>query len=306
MITDYDIKGHLTYDTPLAPFTWFRVGGNADMVFRPADIEDLSDFLRQLPQEIPVTILGAGSNIIVRDGGIRGAVIRLGKGFNDITKLNDTDVRVGTAVPDMTVAKFLADHALDGGAFLRGVPGTIGGAIKMNAGSYGAELKDIFVSAQGVMRDGTIKTFTLEEMGFSYRHSVPENVIYSSVTLCLRAGDADKIREEMEEITQKRSSTQPIKSRTGGSSFKNPTDAKAWELIDRAGCRGLTVGDAQMSQLHCNFMLNLGNATAYDLESLGEMVREKVYYSSGHLLEWEIKRIGAFAEREVKVFAVGE
>ena len=303
MIRECDVRGNLDYDTPLAPFTWFRVGGNADMVFRPADIQDLSHFLKNLPQEIPVTILGAGSNIIIRDGGIRGAVIRLGKGFSETVRLNETDVRFGACVPDMNAAKFLADHALEGGAFLRGVPGTIGGAVFMNAGSYGAELKDIFVSAEGVMRDGTIKTFTLEEMGFTYRHSAPENIIYTSVILRLRAGDKAKIHAEMEEITQKRSQTQPIKSRTGGSTFKNPVDAKAWELIDKAGCRGLTVGDAQMSELHCNFMLNLGQATAYDLESLGEMVREKVYHHSGHVLEWEIKRIGEFGdEKGVRVF----
>lgn len=295
-----ELRGNLTDNVVLAPFTWFKVGGNADYVYRPTDDDDLCDFLNLLPLDMPVTIIGAASNLLVRDGGIRGVVIRLGRGFGEMTRLNDTDVVVGAAVPDMNVAKFLSDESLDGGAFLRGIPGTIGGALCMNAGAYGVELKDIFVEAYGVTRTGKKVTLTYDDMLFSYRHCGIKDVFFTGVKLRLTAGDKHHIVAQMNDITSKRQETQPVKSQTGGSTFKNPEGFKAWELIDRAGLRGFKIGDAQISELHCNFMINNGNATAYDLELLGETVRKIVFEKTGVTLEWEIKRIGAFANKIVE------
>ncbi|MEM6603330.1 MAG: UDP-N-acetylmuramate dehydrogenase [Pseudomonadota bacterium] len=302
MMEFQDITGHIDFDADIAPYTWFRVGGKADILFRPSDPDDLSNFLTQLPSNMPVHILGMGSNIIIRDGGIRGAVIRLGRGFGKIERQGETEVRVGAAVPDINLAKFLAKEGLMGGAFLRGIPGSIGGAIFMNAGSYGTEIKDIFVSAEAVSRAGEKLHFSYDDMGFKYRYTVPRDLIYTHATLKFREGSTEEILQEMEAITSKRNDTQPVKSRTGGSSFKNPEGYKAWELIDQAGCRGLKIGGAEMSELHCNFMLNSDNASAYDIELLGETVRERVFAATGILLEWEIKRIGDFAAKIVKPF----
>ncbi len=294
------LKGNVDTNISLAPFTWFKVGGNADYLYRPYDEDDLCSFLSALPHDIPVTIIGAASNLLVRDGGIRGAVIRLGRGFGQMQRINDTDVLIGAGVPDVNAAKFLSEQSLDGGAFLRGIPGTIGGAIAMNAGAYGSELKDVFIEAYGVARTGQKVTLNYDDMGFSYRHCGIKNVIFTGVKLRLRAGDKDSIVAQMNDITAKRQETQPVKSQTGGSSFKNPTGFKAWELIHQAGARGLTIGDAQISELHSNFILNKGNATAYDIELLGETVRKLVFEKTGIKLEWEIKRIGEFADKVVE------
>jgi UDP-N-acetylmuramate dehydrogenase len=241
---------------------------------------------------LPVTVVGLGSNLIVRDGGVPGVVIRLGRGFNDIA-IEGTRVRVGAAVPDVRVARAAQEAGVAGLAFLRGIPGAIGGALRMNGGAYGRETKDVLVEARGVDRDGTIRTFSNAEMGFSYRHcGVAEDVVFSQALFAGEPGDPKTIAAEMEAITEAREATQPVKSRTGGSTFKNPPSAKAWQLIDAAGCRGLKVGGAQVSELHCNFLINLGSASAADIETLGETVRARVKQTSGVDLEWEIRRIG--------------
>jgi UDP-N-acetylmuramate dehydrogenase len=289
------LKGRLIANQTLADLAWFRVGGPAQVMFMPDSEDDLSYFLHKLPNDIPVQVIGLGSNLIVRDGGIPGVVVRLGRGFNTVT-VDGTRVHAGTAVPDVKVARAAADASIAGLSFFRGVPGAIGGALRMNAGAYGGETKDVLVCATGVARDGDLVTYTNEEMGFSYRHSsIPDDVIFTTALFEGKAGDKATIAAEMEKITEAREATQPIKSRTGGSTFKNPTGHKAWQLIDDAGCRGLKVGDAQVSELHCNFLLNLGSATAKDIETLGETVREKVQAKSGVTLEWEIKRIGVEA-----------
>jgi UDP-N-acetylmuramate dehydrogenase len=264
-------------------------------MFMPDSEDDLSYFLSKLPADISVNVVGLGSNLIVRDGGIPGVVVRLGRGFNTVT-VDGARVHAGTAVPDVKVARAAADAGIAGLSFFRGVPGAIGGALRMNAGAYGGETKDVLVYATGVARDGDLVTYTNKEMGFTYRHSaIPDDVIFTTALFEGRPGDKAVIAAEMDKITEAREATQPIKSRTGGSTFKNPPGHKAWQLIDEAGCRGLKVGDAQVSELHCNFLLNLGNATAKDIETLGETVREKVQAKSGVMLEWEIKRIGVAA-----------
>ncbi len=298
-LENHGLRGTLDRNIPLASFTWFKVGGCADYLYRPIDDDDLCDFLTLLPTDMPVTIIGAASNILVRDGGIKGCVIRLGRGFGQMKRLNDTDVIVGAAVPDVTVAKFLSDESLDGGAFLRGIPGTIGGALCMNAGAYGTELKDIFIESYGVTRLGQKITLNYDDMKFSYRHSGVKDIFFTGVKLRLRAGDKSSIVAQMNAITSQRQETQPVKSQTGGSTFKNPDGFKAWELIDQAGLRGFRIGDAGISELHCNFMINHGNATAYDLELLGETVRQCVFEKTGIKLEWEIKRIGNFSDNSV-------
>lgn len=289
------LAGRLIANQTLANLAWFRVGGPAQAMFMPDSEDDLSYFLHKLPAEIPVQVIGLGSNLIVRDGGVPGVVVRLGRGFNTVT-VDRTRVHAGTAVPDVKVARAAADAAISGLSFFRGVPGAIGGALRMNAGAYGGETKDVLVYATGVARDGDLVTYTNAEMGFSYRHSgVPDGVIFTTALFEGKAGDKATIAAEMDKITESREATQPIKSRTGGSTFKNPPGHKAWQLIDDAGCRGLVVGGAQVSELHCNFLLNLGTATAKDIETLGETVREKVQANSGVTLEWEIKRIGVSA-----------
>src|SRR5947207_3275956 len=287
-----NLRGRLLSNEPLAPLTWFRVGGPAQALFMPEDEADLAYLMANLPHEIPVTVISLGSNLIVRDGGVAGVVVRLGRGFNDI-KAEGNRVRAGTAAPDLRVAKAAQEAGIAELAFLRGVPGAIGGALRMNGGAYGRETKDILVEARGVDRAGTIRTYTNADMGFTYRHcGVPEDVIFTQARFEGTPGDPATIAAEMDKITEAREATQPVKSRTGGSTFKNPPGRKAWQLIDAAGCRGLVVGAAQVSELHCNFLINLGNATAADIENLGEEVRRRVKDTSGVTLEWEIKRIG--------------
>lgn len=289
-----DLRGRLGANEAIAPFTWFRVGGPAQAFFQPADEEDLSYFLSRLPAEIPVLVVGLGSNLIVRDGGVPGVVIRLGgKAFSEIGAEEGSRLRVGTAAPDRFVAKRAAELGIDGLAFLSGIPGAIGGALRMNAGAHGGETKDVLVSARGVARSGEIVEIDNAGMGFSYRHSkAPADVIFTQAVLQGRPGDTIAIAAEMDRITEAREKSQPIREKTGGSTFKNPPGNKAWQLIDRAGCRGLIVGDAQVSEMHCNFLINRGKATAADIEELGEEVRRRVRETSGVELDWEIKRVG--------------
>jgi UDP-N-acetylmuramate dehydrogenase len=288
------VRGRVSVNEPLAPLTWFRVGGPAQLLFLPADEDDLALFLRGLPQEIPVTVIGLGSNLIVRDGGIPGVVIRLSaKGFGDITVEDGYRLRVGAAAPDVKLARAAADAGVDGLAFYRGIPGAIGGALRMNAGAHGGETKDALIEAQGVSRSGERRRFTDAEMGFSYRHcDAPEDVIFTRALFQGRPGDRETILAEMDRITAVREASQPIREKTGGSTFANPPGQKAWALIDAAGCRGLVRGDAQVSEMHCNFLINRGAATAADIEGLGEEVRARVKATSGVELRWEIKRIG--------------
>lgn len=290
------LRGRLLANEPLGPITWFRVGGPAQVLFTPADEEDLAYFLASVPSH-PVTVIGLGSNLIVRDGGVPGIVVRLARGFNEVNVEGDLVV-TGTAVPDVKVARAAADASLAGLAFYRGVPGAIGGALRMNAGAYGGETKDALIEARAVDRSGKLHVLSNKDMGFSYRHSSPpEDFIFTRAAYRGVPGDAAVIAAEMESITERREATQPIKSRTGGSTFKNPQGHKAWQLIDAAGCRGLVVGDAQVSELHCNFLINRGNATAADVEGLGEEVRRRVKEKSGVQLEWEIKRIGVTPDK---------
>ena len=288
------LRGRLTANQPLAPYTWFRVGGPAQILFVPADEDDLAYCLAHLPRDIPVTVIGLGSNLIVRDGGVPGVVIRLsGKAFGEIEILDGCLVRAGTSVPDVKVARAAAEAGIDGLAFLRGIPGSIGGALRMNAGAHGGETTDILVEARGVDRDGKICVFSHADMGFSYRHSgVPDDVIFTSALFRGRPGEPAQILAEMDRITQAREASQPIREKTGGSTFANPKPDSAWKVIDAAGCRGLVRGDAQVSQMHCNFLINRGQASAADIEGLGEEVRRRVKENSGIDLRWEIRRIG--------------
>ncbi len=287
------LRGKLLPDQPLAELTWFRVGGPAQALFLPEDEDDLGYLLAHLPAEIPVTVIGLGSNLIVRDGGVPGVVVRLGRGFNDIAVEQGSLVRTGTAVPDIKVARAAQEAGIEGLVFLSGIPGGMGGALRMNGGAYGREIKDVLVEARGVDRQGRIRVFTNAEMGFRYRGcGIGEDVIFTGAVLRGAVGDPERIAAEMAAIGKARDATQPVKSRTGGSTFKNPPGEKAWQLIDRAGCRGLRLGNAQVSELHCNFLINLGGATAADVEGLGELVRQRVRQACGVELEWEIKRIG--------------
>lgn len=286
------LRGQLSANVPLAGLTWFRVGGPAQVLFTPADEADLAYALAGFPPDLPVTVIGLGSNLIVRDGGVAGVVIRLGRGFSQIA-LSGTHIRAGAGVPDVKVARAAADAGLQGLAFLRGIPGAIGGVLRMNGGAYGGETQDALVSCRAVARDGRVHTLTVADMGFTYRHcAAPEDFIFTEATLRATPGVPADIAAEMERITTAREATQPIKSRTGGSTFKNPSGRKAWQLIDAAGCRGLTLGRAQVSHLHTNFLLNLGEATAAEIEALGEEVRRRVLDTSGISLDWEIQRIG--------------
>lgn len=286
------LRGRLLANQPLGELTWFRVGGPAQVLFTPEGEADLSYFLSNLPAEIAVTVVGLGSNLIVRDRGVPGVVIRLGRGFGEIA-IEGLNVHAGTAVPDVKVARAAQEAGIAGLSFMRGIPGGVGGALRMNGGAYGRETKDALVQARAVDRQGRIRTVTNADMGFSYRHcSAPADYIFTQALFAGERGDPAVIAAEMEKITESREATQPIKSRTGGSTFKNPPGQKAWQLIDGAGCRGLRIGGAQVSEMHCNFLINLGNATAADIETLGETVRERVKQSSGIGLEWEIKRIG--------------
>jgi UDP-N-acetylmuramate dehydrogenase len=293
-----DLRGRLIANQSMADITWFRVGGPAQAMFSPADEEDIAYFLAHLPAGVPVTTVGVGSNLLVRDGGIEGVVVRLARGFNEI-KIEGNLIRAGTAVPDVRLAQAAADAGLSGLAFYRGVPGTVGGALRMNAGAYHRETRDVLVEARAVDRTGKLHVLANADFGFSYRHSkAPQDFVFTQATFRGAPGDKAAIKAEMEKITEAREATQPIKSRTGGSTFKNPSGKKAWQLIDAAGCRGLVVGDAQVSELHCNFLINRGNASAADIEALGEEVRRRVKDSSGVELEWEIVRLGVLNGKE--------
>jgi UDP-N-acetylmuramate dehydrogenase len=291
-----DLRGRVLANASLADITWFRVGGPAEVLFTPEDEQDLSCFMRLLPPEIPVMPIGVGSNLLVRDGGVPGVVVRLGRGFSQISIEEGHRVRVGTAVPDVKLARAAADAGIGGLAFYRGIPGAVGGALRMNAGAYGGETKDVLVEARAVDRSGNVHVLSNADFGYAYRHSsVPDDLIFTQALFQGKAGESAVILAEMQGITERREQTQPVKSRTGGSTFKNPHGHKSWQLIDTAGCRGLTIGKAQVSELHCNFLLNLGGATAHDIETLGETVRERVKAQSGVQLEWEIKRLGVSA-----------
>lgn len=285
-------RDRLRENVDLSKTNWFRVGGPAEFLFKPESTQDLSTFLSLLPAEIPVTVLGVGSNIIVRDGGIDGVVIKLGRGFVDVT-VKGMQVEAGAGALDLNVAYVACEHGISGLEFLSGIPGTIGGAVRMNAGAYSSEISNVLVEAEVVQRDGAIRRLNRDELGFTYRNSaVSANSIVTRAWLKGQPGNKKDIEQKIEEIASAREETQPIRARTGGSTFKNPQGHKAWELIDQAGCRGLTIGGAQVSEKHCNFLINTGNAIAADLEKLGEEVIKRVQEKSGITLEWEIKRIG--------------
>jgi UDP-N-acetylmuramate dehydrogenase len=288
-----DLRGRLFDEAPLKDYTWFRVGGPAELLFLPADEADLAYFLRNLPSDIPVTTIGLGSNLLVRDGGIEGVVIRLGRGFGEINVEDGYRLRVGTAVPDVKVARAAADAGIAGLSFYRGIPGCVGGALRMNGGAHGRETCEVLVEARAVDRDGNIHTLPVKDFHYAYRHcGAPDDYIFTEALFQGEPGEPEKILAEMDGIAAYREDVQPIKSRTGGSTFKNPPGNKSWQLIDAAGCRGLTVGDAKVSEMHCNFLINEGGATAADIETLGETVRARVKETSGIDLEWEIKRLG--------------
>ena len=291
------VRGRIDFDAPLAPLTWFRVGGPADALFRPADARDLKEFLAGLPDDVPVTVIGVGSNLLVRDGGVPGVVIRLGKAFGQIS-VDGSRLHVGAGATDVSVAAAARDAGIAGLEFLRGIPGTIGGALRMNGGAYGREIANVLVEAEAVDRAGRLHRLSLEDMGFSYRRSrLPADWILTGATLAGSPDTPEAIARRMAEINEAREGSQPLRTRTGGSTFKNPTSdvadgRRAWELIDAAGCRGLSVGGAQVSEKHCNFLINTGTATARDLEDLGEEVRRRVRELTGVTLEWEIRIIG--------------
>ena len=290
-----ELRGRALANQPLAELTWFRVGGPAQLLFMPEDEADLAYFLAHLPAEFAVTVIGLGSNLIVRDGGVAGVVIRLGRGFNGIA-IEDTRIRAGAAVPDVKIARSAHEAGLAGLSFMRGIPGAIGGALRMNGGAYGRETKDVLVEARAVDRHGRVHVLGNAEMRYTYRHcGAPDDYIFTEVLFAAERGDPKIIAAEMEKITEARESTQPVKSRTGGSTFKNPPGHKAWQLIDAAGCRGLSNGAAQVSEMHCNFLINRGGATAAEIEQLGELVRRKVEEHCGVTLEWEIARISVAA-----------
>lgn len=291
------VRGRILPDEPMAKYTWFQVGGPADILFQPADTDDLTLFLENLPEEIPVMVVGVGSNLLVRDGGIEGAVIRLSaKGFGKIEKVSDTQLLVGAAVPDKKIAAAALQEEIGGFAFYHGIPGGFGGALRMNAGANGTETTQRVVEVHAVNRKGKPVLLSHEDMGYSYRHcSASADLIFTRALVGGVKEDPSAIREQMDAVQYHRETVQPIKEKTGGSTFKNPEGHSAWKLIDAAGMRGHRVGGAQMSDLHCNFMINTGGATASDLENLGESVREKVLENSGIRLHWEIKRIGRFA-----------
>jgi UDP-N-acetylmuramate dehydrogenase len=291
------VRGRLTENTPLAGITWFRVGGPAEVMFRPADRDDLVAFLTNKPADVAVTVIGVGSNLLVRDGGVPGVVIRLGRGFAEVA-IDGTTVRAGAATLDLNVALSARDAGVAGLEFLSGIPGTIGGALRMNGGAYGKETKDVTVGAEALDAAGRVHRLSLAELGFTYRHcGVAEDWIFLSAELAGAPDAPQAIAARMQEIQTKREDTQPIRTRTGGSTFANPRQPeakgrRAWELIDGAGCRGLVRGGAIVSEKHCNFLINTGTATAADLEGLGEEVRRRVFEQFGVALEWEIRRIG--------------
>jgi UDP-N-acetylmuramate dehydrogenase len=287
-----ELRGRLTPNASLADITWFRVGGPAQVLFAPADEVDLAYFLKGIGPDVPVFVIGLGSNLLVRDGGVPGVVIRLGRGFNEITT-EGTRLTTGTAVPDVKVARAAAEAGIAGLSFYRGIPGSIGGALRMNAGAHGTETKDVLVSARAVDRQGNIHVLSLADMGFTYRHcAIPDDWIFTQATYEGKPGDPDQIQKDMDEVADYREKNQPVRERTGGSTFKNPPGHSAWKLVDAAGCRGFRVGGAKVSEMHCNFLINDQKATGEEVETLGETVRARVKAKSGVTLEWEIIRLG--------------
>ena len=288
-----ELRGRLTPGTMLADITWFRVGGPAEALFAPADEADLAYLLAKVPAEVPVFTLGLGSNLLVRDGGVKGIVVKLGRAFGEIKIGDGHRLTAGTAVPDVKVSRAAAEAGIAGLAFYRGIPGSIGGALRMNAGAHGSETKDVLASVRAVDRTGKVHVLSNADMGFTYRHSgVPEDWIFTEATFQGAAGEPAKILAEMNEVAEYREKNQPIKERTGGSTFKNPSGNSAWKLVDAAGCRGFRVGGAKVSEMHCNFLINDQGASGEDVERLGETVRQRVKAQSGVTLEWEIIRVG--------------
>ena len=285
--------GKLTANAPLAPLVWFKSGGTAELLFEPKDAADLQQFLRDLDPQVPVMALGLGSNLIVRDGGVPGVVVRLGKAFAKVTICGDLTLDCGGGASGILVSSTARDNGVAGLEFLRSIPGTVGGFVRMNGGAYGSEVKDVLTECDVVLRGGTLQTLCNTMLNYTYRHSsLPQGAIVVAARFKGRAGKPDEIQAEMDRISASREASQPLRSKTGGSTFKNPEGHKAWQLVDAAGCRGLTIGGAQVSEKHCNFLLNLGDATSADIEALGEEVRRRVKDKSGVTLEWEIQRVG--------------
>lgn len=290
------VRGRLTANAPLAPLVWFKSGGSAEWLFEPADVDDLADFLSRLDPSVPVMGLGLGSNLIVRDGGVPGVVVRLGKPFAKAERLDEVTLRCGGGASGILVSSMARDAGIAGLEFLRSIPGTVGGFVRMNGGAYGRETCDILTDCEVVLRSGERRRLSNAELGYTYRHSeLPDGAIVVSATFRGQHGEPAAIQAEMDRIAQSREESQPLRSKTGGSTFKNPLPQKAWQVIDSAGCRGLTMGGAQVSEKHCNFLLNLGSATSADIEELGEEVRRRVRDDCGVELEWEIQRVGVFA-----------
>lgn len=288
-----ELRGRISANVSLADITWFRAGGPAQVLFSPADEADLAYFIKHKPKNLPVFVMGLGSNLLVRDGGVPGVVVRLGRGFAEIKVEPGNRLRAGTACPDVKVARAAADAGIAGLAFYRGIPGSIGGALRMNAGAHGRETKDVLIEARAIDPDGNIHVLSLADMGFTYRHSdVPHDWIFTEALYEGAPGKPADILREMDEVADYREKNQPIKERTGGSTFKNPPGASAWKLIDDAGCRGFRVGGAQVSEKHCNFLINNEGASGEDIERLGETVRARVKANAGVTLEWEIIRLG--------------
>jgi UDP-N-acetylmuramate dehydrogenase len=287
------VRGKLTQNAPLAPLVWFKSGGTADWLFEPKDVADLQDFLGNLAPEVPVMALGLGSNLIVRDGGVPGVVIRLGKAFAKVESVDEVTLNCGGGASGILVSSTARDHGIAGLEFLRSIPGTVGGFVRMNGGAYGREVKDVLIDCDVVIRSGEIATLPLSELGYTYRHSdLTDGCVVVAARFRGEPGDPQAIQTEMDRISAAREASQPLRSKTGGSTFKNPDGGKAWELVDKAGCRGLTIGGAQVSEKHTNFLINTGTATSAEIEELGEEVRRRVKDSAGVDLEWEIKRIG--------------
>ena len=287
------VAGKLTPNAPLAPLVWFKSGGTAEWLFEPKDVADLQAFLRDLDPKVPVMALGLGSNLIVRDGGVPGVVVRLGKAFAKVRLSADLTLDCGAGASGILVSSTARDNGIAGLEFLRSIPGTVGGFVRMNGGAYGGEVKDVLTECDVVLRGGTMQTLSNTSLNYTYRHSsLPEGAIVVAARFKGRAGKPDDIQAEMDRIAASREASQPLRSKTGGSTFKNPEGHKAWQLVDAAGCRGLTIGGAQVSEKHCNFLLNLGEATSADIEALGEEVRRRVKDQSGVTLEWEIQRVG--------------
>lgn len=288
-----DVRGRLTPNAPLAPLVWFKSGGAAEVLFEPADVADLQDFVRDLDPDTTVWPLGLGSNLIVRDGGVSGVTVRLGKPFAKVERLDAVTLKCGGGASGILVSSTARDAGIAGVEFLRGIPGTVGGFVRMNGGAYGREVADVLVECEVVLRSGELVTLPAADLHYTYRHSeLPDQAVVVSATLRGTPGDPVTIGAEMDRIAAAREESQPLRSKTGGSTFKNPPGQKAWALVDAAGCRGLTVGGAQVSEKHTNFLINTGGATSADIEALGEEVRARVKAHSGVELEWEIQRVG--------------